>query len=261
LPPPRAKKPLTAGLCVPILFFMCPAVANPDQLPTAEVAALTRERLAELDRLRNKGMTRMEMLDASLDLVPPERRWEVLLGRNGQVAQFDRIARAVRQIIVLEFELQGLFRGPDREKFGLGLAVPRADLDINDLDDLRDPGGRKREDLKDRSDYRRGPLDEVVAGIRKTLGAEPPENDPFAPPPDRKPVQAVFPAKPASSGLPAGAKPRPPGMQARLLATASPMPTPAKSALSAKGFRLPPSSPHNPGTHARKGRRNRGPPV
>ena len=240
------------------MFLMCPAAANPDQTPTAEAVALTRGRLAELDRLRNMGMARVEMLDASLDLVPPERRWELLLGRNGQVAQFDRIARAVRQIIVLELELQGLFRGPDREKFGLGLAVPRADLDINDL---RDPDERKRENLKDRSDYRRGPLDEVVAGIRKTLGAEPPENDPFAPPPDRKPVQAVFPAKPASNGLSAGAKPRRPGMQARLLATASPMPAPAKSALPAKGFRLSPTSPHNPGTQAPKGRRNRGPPA
>ncbi len=249
------------------MFFMCPDIAHPDQLPAAEAAALTRGRLAELDRLRNMGMARVEMLDASLDLVPPERRWEVLLGRNGQVAQFDRICRAVRQIIVLELELQGLFRGPDREKFGLGLAVSRADLDINDLNDLRDPDERRRdsrgerEDLRDPSDYRRGPLDEVVAGIRKTLGAEPPENDPFAPPPDRKPVQVAFPAKPTPNGLPAGAKPRRLGMQARLLATASPMPAPAKSALPAKGFRLPPSSPHNPGTHARKGRRNRGPPI
>jgi hypothetical protein len=247
---------------------MCPAVANTDQLPTAEVAALTRGRLAELDRLRNMGMTRMEMLDASLDLVPPERRWEVLLGRNGQVAQFDRIARAIRQIIVLECELEGVFRAPDRGKFGLGLALPLVGVDESDLGDLRNRDARKRdsrgkrEDLLDRSDYRRGPLDEVVAGIRKTLGAEPPENDPFAPPPGRKPVQAAFPAKPTSNGLPDGAKPRRPGMQAKPAAKASPVqPGIAKSALPAKGFRMPPTSPHNPGTHARKVRRNRGPPA
>jgi hypothetical protein len=53
------------------MFFMCPAVANPDQLPTADIAALTRARLAELDRLREMGMKRMELLDASLDLAPP----------------------------------------------------------------------------------------------------------------------------------------------------------------------------------------------
>ncbi|HTJ62658.1 MAG TPA: hypothetical protein VL899_02520 [Alphaproteobacteria bacterium] len=246
---------------------MCPAVANPDQLPTGEVAALTSQRLAELDRLRNMGMARMEMLDASLDLVPRERQWEVLLGRNGQAAQFDRICRAVRQIVVLEFELRGLFRGPDRTRFGLGLALPLADADENDLDDLRDPDERKRdsrgegEDLRDRSDYRRGPLDEVVAGIRKTLGAEPPQNDPFAPPPDRKPAQAAFPAKPASRGLPDGAKPRRPGMQAKPTAKTSPVSAPAMPTVPRKGFRQPPTSPHNPGTHARNGRRNRGPPA
>jgi len=42
-----------------------------------------------------------------------------------------------------------------------------------------------------RSDYRTGPLDQVVAGIRKTIGAEPPENDPFAPPPAKLPPATV----------------------------------------------------------------------
>jgi len=243
---------------------MCPALANPGQPPTPEIAALTRLRLDELDRLRGMGMAWMEMLNASLDLVPADRQWEVLLGRNGQAVQFDRICRAVRQIIVLEFEIQGLFRGPDRTKFGLGLGIPRDDdASEYDLDDLRDPTERERDDrrdrddIKDRSDYRRGPLDEVVAGIRKALGAEPPENDPFAPPPDRKPTQAAFPAKPASTGLPAGAKARRPGMQVKPAAKAAP----PKPALPRKGFRVPPTSPHNPGTHARKGRRNREPPA
>jgi hypothetical protein len=164
--------------------------------------------------------------------------------------------------------LEGLFCGPDRDKFGLGLALPITDAEINDFADLSDPGKRKRDnrgerdDLRDRSDYRRGPLDEVVAGIRKTLGAEPPKNDPFAPPPDRKPVQARFSAKPISNGLPAGAKPRRPGMQPQPATKSLPVkPAPAKSMAPAKGFRVPPTSPHNPGTHARKASRNRGPPA
>ena len=37
------------------------------------------------------------------------------MGKKGTIQQFDRITRAFRQIVVLEFELRGLFVTPDRD--------------------------------------------------------------------------------------------------------------------------------------------------
>jgi hypothetical protein len=120
--------------------------------------------------------------------VPTAVLLDRMLGAKGQVMEFERLARTMRQIMVLEFELRGLFKAPDRDaprKLRL-VKSDRPGFEPPDLENFRlelEP----LEDLLDiRSDYRTGPLDQVVAGIRKTLGAEPPENDPFAPPPERR---------------------------------------------------------------------------
>ena len=149
-----------------------------------EVSAMTRQRLDELDRLRGIGMARAMELDGAgspSNVLSPEQHFRL---RVRNAAAFDRIGRAVRQIMTLEFELLGLFEAPDRDAFpkprkikpGLAgiLARPRSDIGRIKPIDLSD--------LKLRPDYRNGPMEDVVAGIRKTLGAEAPTNDPFAPP-------------------------------------------------------------------------------
>ena len=231
-----------------------------------EVTAQTRQRLDELDRLRGIGMEKaMELRDAGRALSPspiltPEQTFRLKV-RN--VEAFDRIGRAVRQIMTLEFELLGLFEAPDRDAFPkprlikpeLGGVLARPKLDVEpvkpiDLKDLKDLGVRP--------DYRNGPIEDVVAGIRKTLGAEAPPNDPFAPPPDRK-VREAAPRQsaPVSKPVPATVKlpekaELSPAMKAALLAI---------KARRGDGFRIPSLKPKaaNPARPPKR-RRNRGPP-
>ena len=188
-----------------------------------------------------------------------------MFGKAGTIQQFDRITRAFRQIVVLEFELRGLFVAPDRDAIRpLRLARPPKDpLKPEDLEKLL-AGLHGKQDLsgaKTRTDYRTGPLDAVVAGIRKALGAEPPENDPFAPPrePRVRPRVQPAPAKaPPAKPAPATVKlPEKPQVNRAFEA--------AVLALSAKlgdGFRMPPAKLKPRVNLARppKRRRNRGPP-
>ncbi len=75
--------------------------------------------------------------------------------------------------------------------------MERLMADLNDIEPL---------DLFDiRMDYRHGPIDQVVAGIRQTLGAEAPEDEPFAPPPERAAARASLQPKPR--------QPKEPGMR------------------------------------------------
>ncbi len=225
---------------------------------SAEVALLTERRLEELDRLRDLGIEMAGKLSTAADALPLAQHYSRLTGRYGYISELDRIIRAVRQIVVLEYELRGIFEAPDRD------ALPKFTLidhdrerpeltDLNDLNDLRDPP--EHDDLALRSDYRRGPLDVVVADIRKVLGAEPPADDPFSPPPERRQslelAESAPRIHPPSRGI--GAKPKP-GMK-----TATPA-KPVQPAIRRNGFRVAPTSPHNPNTAARTHRRNRGPP-
>jgi hypothetical protein len=226
-----------------------------------EVSAATRLRLDELDRLRGIGMAQAMELEGAGNALPPspiltpEQNFRLKV-RNVQA--FDRIGRAVRQIMTLEFELLGLFEAPDRDslpkprkiKPGLGGLFAKRRSDIKPID---------LSDLKLRPDYRNGPMEDVVAGIRKTLGVEPPPNDPFAPPPERK-VREPVPRQsaPVSKPAPATVKlPEKPQVNRAFEA--------AMLALSAKlgdGFRIPQAKPKPRANPARppKRRRNRGPP-
>jgi hypothetical protein len=229
-----------------------------------EVSAATRLRLDELDRLRGIGMARaMDLHEAGQALSPspiltPEQNFRL---RVRNVDAFDRIGRAVRQIMTLEFELLGLFEAPDRDAFpklrkikpelGGLFAKPWPNIKPVKPIDLKDLGVRP--------DYRNGPMEDVVAGIRKTLGAEAPPNDPFAPPPERKSREAASrQSAPVSKPAPATVKlPEKPQVNRAFEA--------AMLALSAKlgdGFRIPPAKPKPRANPARppKRRRNRGPP-
>ena len=222
-------------------------------------AALTLARLAELDRLRNFSFAQAERLMELPKVVPVEEARR-MFGKKGTIQQFDRITRAFRQIVVLEFELRGLFNAPDRDAIRpLRLARPPKDPfkpeDLQKL--LADLGKQDLGTAKTRTDYRTGPIEDVVAGIRKTLGAEPPRNDPFAPRKDRpaRPAQAA----PAAKLPPATVKlPEKPQVNTAIKAAAL-----ALQAKLGNGFRIPPAKPKmaqpNPARPPKR-RRNRGPP-
>jgi hypothetical protein len=253
------------------MFSQSPHSTPRDGSQPAEIARLTLLRLAELDRLREVGMAKAERLAVVAEGLSPADEYRRMVGPGGTIAQYDKVAKAVRQVVVLEFELRGLFKAPDRDDFFTPRLVKEnllGDLydydSYNDYNDLFDFDKARRglgdlNDLRVRLDYSDGPLDALIADIRHTLGVEPPEDDPFAPPADRKPGQAAIlermraaiPDRPAT-------KPRKPGMQVKPAVKAAVMV--AKAGLR-KGFRVPPTSVHNPNTPAaRKRRRNRGPP-
>ena len=210
----------------------------------ALVAVLAKRRIKELDRLRDFGFKQIERFNAAAESVPRALLFDRMLGSKGQVLEFERLARTIRQIMVLEFEIRGLFQAPDRDaprRLRL-VKSDRPDFEPPDLEDLlADLREGMRPELDDvRPDYRTGPLEDVVAGIRKVLGADPPEDDPFAPPPKLKTEEAAPLAKlpPATVTLPE--KPE-----------ASPKPLPTQKALAVKaaaraikatgghGFRIP----------------------
>jgi len=175
----------------------------------AVLALLTKRRLKELDRLRDLGFKQIDRLNEAADSMPRAAVFERMLGGKGQVMEYERLARAIRQVVVLEFEIRGLFQAPDRDaprRLRL-VKSDRPDFEPPEYEDLfADLREFERTELDDpRPDYRTGPLENVVAGIRKVLGAETPEDDPFAPPPMRAAVRPV-PVAPAAKLPPATVK-------------------------------------------------------
>jgi hypothetical protein len=226
-----------------------------------EVSALTRERLNELDRLRELGFAKTADLRTARDglshspLLSPEQQFRHQIR---YVDRFDRIGRAIRQIITLEFELLGLFEAPDRDAFPrLRLIKPEVRGALwPGIDPIKPITLPPAKDFGVRPDYSHARMEDVVAGIRKTLGAEPPPNDPFAPPPERR-VREAGPAVPATKLPPATVKlpEKPalsPAMKAALIAI---------KARHGNGFRIPSLKPKaaNPARPPKR-RRNRGPP-
>ena len=192
-----------------------------------------------------------------------------MFGRKGTIQQFDRLTRAFRQIVVLEYELRGLFNAPDRDALRpLRLARPPKDpFDPETLKKLlADLHGKQNlSSLKTRTDYRTGPIEDVVAGIRKALGAEAPPNDPFAPRQDRapRPVRAAPAPRPETPPKPATAKPGPATVTLPQKPQVNPAFEAALLALQAKlgnGFRLPPARAAKINPARPPKRRNRGPP-
>ena len=197
--------------------------------------ALMERRLGELRRLSTLALDRVRHLELALEDRMDERERKLLIGRGGISVEFPRALRCFRQVAALELEILGLRPAPDRsEPKEADAEDDREDADSErpDLNDLNEPDDRPethRQLLADTKDYRKGPIDIVVAEIRAALGAEPPEDDPFAPPPGRRttkprtdvtkiaePATAESPA-PAESAAPARAThpakpthPRPP---------------------------------------------------
>jgi hypothetical protein len=108
--------------------------------------------LGELARLRKLAISQAESLrpveggglsEAALRMIGPD---------SDVISEFIRLASIVRQVVALEMEVEGTPLSPSDD--------PSDDLDESN----------------------RGPIDQVVAKIRKSLGAEPPTDDPFATP-------------------------------------------------------------------------------
>jgi hypothetical protein len=133
--------------------------------------------LAELARLRAIGMENAEQIGRWMDGGMPLAA-EALIAKGGIVQQFMRVSRAVRQIIILEREIAGLRKGPDR-------GAERAKREQVPATAAQGDGPQPLV-WSERGDYDTRPLDQVVASVRKVLGADAPEDDPFAPPAPRK---------------------------------------------------------------------------
>ena len=231
-------------------------------LMAPELLALTERRLDELDRLKDLAYDRLGMIGRATAVMSMEQRVKAMLSPTSAGLEFNQLLRSVRQIMVLEFELRGLFKAPDRDaprKLRLvksdrpGFVPPAREVPAVELGSL--------EDLLDiRTDYRRGPMDEIVGDIRKLVHTEAPIDDPFAPPAE-KTVQPVEPAplkgpEYCMRARPAEPAPKPapayvehtqnePAMKAATLAIRN---------LSGKGFRRPSKA------EIRKHRMSRGPP-
>jgi len=226
----------------------------------ALVVALAKRRLKELDRLRDFGFKQIERFNAAAESVPTALLLDRMLGPKGQVMEFERLARTMRQIMVLEFEIRGLFEAPDRNA-PRRLRLVKSDRPGFKPPDIDDLMADLRDELDDvRPDYRTGPLEDVVAGIRKVLGAEPPEDDPFAPPPKPNTEEAAPPAKPPPATVKLPEKPvqseseTVPAQKALALKAA----TRAIRATGGNGFRIPPAKPGK--SRRPKHRHGRGPP-
>ncbi len=189
----------------------------------------------------------------------PEEELKWMLSPKGSIHGYERVVKAIRQITVLEFELRGLFKGPDRDG-------PRR-LRLARKDRMRSAPLDMEERLNRilageiRQDYSSAPYDEVVAGIRETLGAEAPDGDPFAAPTERKPqtANANRPVREVCN-TPEAAPPKiADRIQPPRHTPDSAQEEPAKKVAvlaitkrQGKGFRMPPRT--------LKARRNRGPP-
>ena len=146
----------------------------------ATIVAMTASQLEELARMRAVGMQCVRQLDrrahGRLDLLE-----EALFARGsrGVINDFVKVARAVRQIILLEQELAGLRparRGGQNSKAGA-----KAPPDLRGMAAVKALDGAfpkaLGDDLLEYYDHR--PVGEAVAWIRGTLGIAAPADDPF----------------------------------------------------------------------------------
>jgi hypothetical protein len=143
--------------------------------------------LHELRRMRRVGMVFVHQLKLSArGRLDPDIETVFAHRSKGIIRDYVTIARAVRQILLLEQELLGI-RKPRRDR----KAKPEKAAVQKDAQGTQD--GKLRplgDNLTEYYDFR--PVGEAIGFIRETLAIEPPQNDPF-PPPERKPAEATPP--------------------------------------------------------------------
>jgi hypothetical protein len=154
-----------------------------------EAAQRVKDRqLHELRRMRRVGMVFVHQLKLSArGKLDPDVETVFAHRSKGIIRDYATIARAVRQILLLEQELLGI-RKPrrDRKAKSEKVAAIAPAADSKQLGKLRPLG----DNLTEYYDFR--PVGEAIGFIRETLAIEPPQNDPF-PPPERKQAEAAPP--------------------------------------------------------------------
>jgi hypothetical protein len=144
-----------------------------------EAAEWTRDRqLLELGRMRRVGLVFVRRLELSAKgKLDPEIETVFAHRSKGIIKDYATVARAVRQILLLEQELRGI-RKPrrDRKAKPEQAAVTAQGKQDGKLRPLGD-------NLTEYYDFR--PVGEAIGFIREALAIEPPENDTF-PKPERK---------------------------------------------------------------------------
>jgi hypothetical protein len=148
-----------------------------------EAARPGRETAAALDDLHRLRALGMESAERN------ERQARGLLTMAEQenatpgdtLVRFVKVARSVRQIVVLEQETMGLRPMPERRmaaaerpsssqpKAAGPLPLPQAGEGQDGERERSDLADRERDDLDDLYDYDDGPLEQVLAGVRKVL--------------------------------------------------------------------------------------------
>jgi hypothetical protein len=199
----------------PAFRFIAPP-RDPNESPEDRLLAGIREaaqrvkdrQLYELRRMRKVGMVFVHQLERSAKgKLDPDVESVFAHRSKGIIRDYATVARAVRQILLLEQELRGI-RKPRRDR----KAKPEKAAVIAQTQGKQD--GKLRplgDNLTEYYDFR--PVGEAIGFIRETLAIAPPENDPF-PKPERKPAEAAPPdpesdtqaiAKPAVSLKPSPA--------------------------------------------------------
>jgi hypothetical protein len=175
-----------------------PGVSAEDRLLAGirEAAQRVKDRqLHELRWMRRVGMVFVHQLKLSAKgRLDPEVETVFAHRSKGIIRDYATIARAVRQILLLEQELLGI-RKPrrDRKTKPEKAAVIAPAADSEQLGKLRPLG----DNLTEYYDFR--PVGEAIGFIRETLAIAPPEDDPF-PPPERKQAETA-PPDPQSQAL------------------------------------------------------------
>lgn len=143
------------------------------------VIDMTIRQLEELKRMKAAGMLIVDRIDRTLKgkLTPAEEAI-ITRGRRGICKDFGTVARAIRQIIILEQELTGL-RPIQRDR---DRPIRYEDMPgVSDRAKRAYASGELSDDLVDYYDYR--PIGQAIAWVRDTLDVDIPSDDPFPPPP------------------------------------------------------------------------------
>jgi hypothetical protein len=171
--------------------------------------------LDELARLKAVAMGWVDRLEGWLDGKIDAATHPAFTKSRGFINDLDRVARIVRQIMVLEREVAGLRPSRRRPPDG-GSSFTKRDPRLG----RRKPRRRGRDPLKDDTedfhDFR--PVGETVGWIRESLGVDAPANDPFNAPrrSAAKKQPPAYPPPEPHAPEPAAAEPAPAVRQKRV---------------------------------------------
>jgi len=160
---------------------------------------------SELARMRKIGLKFVHKLDLSAARrLSPEEEALFAHRSRGIIRDFATMTRAIRQILVLEQELDGI-RPARRDR------KAKPDRSAWRHRQSHDRPGSPRDNLHEYYDYR--PVGEAVGWIRETLSLDAPPDDPFMVTPRKsaaKPAKAAPPDPESQPSAEPAASPKPP---------------------------------------------------